>query len=248
MEYVFIYLIGFIATTVGTLAGGGGLISFPSMLLLGVPVHSAIGANKVSNTVSSFTSFWHLYRKGKVDWKESFWIMPVSIMGGIVGGMTATFMSAFTLNIVASIFLLFGYIISFLGKGNFKNQDKELPINKYSLSGLFGIGMFDGMFGPGQGTLLFNLFGYFNLSYIKAVALVRLATVSSCMGAAVTYIVSGNIIWAVTLSLMLGSITGAQLGVRIAEKLNPQYVKPILRFMTLLLLIQLWINQFAENF
>ena len=62
MDYVYIYFIGLLATTVGTLAGGGGLISFPSMLLLGVPVHSAIGANKVSNTVSSFTSFWHLYR------------------------------------------------------------------------------------------------------------------------------------------------------------------------------------------
>ena len=242
MDYIYIYLIGFIATTVGTLAGGGGLISFPSMLLLGIPVHSAIGANKVSNTVSSFTSFWHLYRKGEVNGKESIWIMPVSIIGGMSGGMTATYMSDSMLTIVASIFLVFGYIISFLGKGNFTGQVEKLSLNKYSFSGLFGIGMYDGMFGPGQGTLLFNLFGYLNLSYIKAVALVRLATVSSCMGAAVTYIASGSIIWPITLCLMLGSITGAQLGVRVAEKLKPQYVKPILRIMTLLLIIQLWIN------
>lgn len=243
MDYIYIYLIGFIATTVGTLAGGGGLISFPSMLLLGIPVHSAIGANKVSNTVSSFTSFWHLYRKGEVNGKESIWIMRVSIIGGMSGGMIATYMSASMLTIVASIFLVFGYIISFLGKGNFTGQVEKLSLNKYSFSGLFGIGMYDGMFGPGQGTLLFNLFGYLNLSYIKAVALVRLATVSSCMGAAVTYIASGSIFWPITLCLMLGSITGAQLGVRIAEKLKPQYVKPILRIMTLLLIIQLWINQ-----
>ena len=242
MDYIYVNLIGFIATTVGTLAGGGGLISFPSMLLLGIPVHSAIGANKVSNTVSSFTSFWHLYRKGEVNGKESIWIMPVSIIGGMSGGMTATYMSDSMLTIVASIFLVFGYIISFLGKGNFTGQVEKLSLNKYSFSGLFGIGMYDGMFGPGQGTLLFNLFGYLNLSYIKAVALVRLATVSSCMGAAVTYIASGSIIWPITLCLMLGSITGAQLGVRVAEKLKPQYVKPILRIMTLLLIIQLWIN------
>ncbi len=246
MDYVYIYFIGLLATTVGTLAGGGGLISFPSMLLLGVPVHSAIGANKVSNTVSSFTSFWHLYRKGQVDWKESFWILPVSALGGVAGGMTATFMSSSMLTVVASIFLVFGYILSFLGKGNFMDQGEKLHLNKYSLSGLFGIGMFDGMFGPGQGTLLFNLFGYLHLSYMKAVALVRLATVSSCLGAAVTYIVSGNIIWPITLCLMLGSITGAQAGVRIAEKLKPHYVKPILRIMTLLLLIQLWFNQFVS--
>ena len=62
---------------------------------------------------------------------------------------------------------------------------------------------------------------------------------SSCFGAAISYISSGVIIWPLTLALMAGSITGAQLGVRIAEKIKPQYVKPILRIVTALLILQL---------
>jgi uncharacterized membrane protein YfcA len=95
------------------------------------------------------------------------------------------------------------------------------------------------LFGPGQGTLMLYLFSYLNVAYIKSVGLVRLATFSSCFGAAISYIASGVIIWPLTLALMAGSITGAQVGVRIAEKLNPRFVKPILRVITTILIVQL---------
>ena len=62
------------------------------------------------------------------------------------------------------------------------------------------------------------LFGHLKIAYIRAVGLVRLATFSSCFGAAITYIATGKVIWPVTLALLLGSLTGAQAGVRIAEK------------------------------
>ena len=46
MEFVILFLTGIVATTIGTLSGSGGFINFPMMILLGIPVHSAIGANK----------------------------------------------------------------------------------------------------------------------------------------------------------------------------------------------------------
>ena len=52
-----VLLIGIIGNVIGTLVGGGGLITLPTMMLMGVPVHSAIGANKVSNMVSAFQAF-----------------------------------------------------------------------------------------------------------------------------------------------------------------------------------------------
>ena len=238
MEYVLLFFIGICATTIGTLAGGGGLISLPAMLLLGVPVHSAIGANKVSNTVSSFTSFFHLYKRKKVSLKESFWIFPVSVLGGISGGFIASTLSEENMYIVAVVLLLFAFGTSFIGKGNFTGKE-PLTMNRISIPGLYSIGIYDGLFGPGQGTLMLYLFSYLNVAYIRAVGLVRLATFSSCIGAAITYIATGKIIWPLTLALLLGSVTGAQIGVRIAEKLKPQLVKPILRIVTIALIIQI---------
>jgi uncharacterized protein len=242
MDYIFLFLIGICATTIGTIAGGGGFISLPTMLLMGIPVHSAIGANKVSNTFSSFSSFYHLYKKKEISLKESFWIIPVSLGGGISGGFIASKISEENMYIIAILLLIFAFITSFKGKGNFTGQ-QDLKMNKISIPGLYGIGIYDGLFGPGQGTLMFYLFGYLNISYIRAVGFVRLATFSSCFGAAITYISTGKIIWPLTLALLLGSFTGAQIGVRIAEKLKPKYVKPILRLVTIALIIQIGVEK-----
>lgn len=242
MEYIVLFFIGICATTLGTLAGGGGLINLPAMLIMGIPVHSAIGANKVSNTVSSFSSFFYLLKKKEISLRESWWIIPVSIGGGASGGVIASHISGEKMYIVAIILLVFAFIVSFIGKGSFTGNE-PLKLNKVSVPGLYGIGIYDGLFGPGQGTLMLYLFGYLNVAYIRAVGLVRLATFSSCFGAALTYIAAGKIIWPVTFALLLGSVTGAQIGVRIAKKLKPQYVKPILRIVTLALIVQI----FTEN-
>lgn len=241
MDYLLLYLIGVTATTIGTLAGGGGLISLPTMLLLGMPIHSAIGANKVSNTVSSFSSFFTLYKRKQITLKDSLWLIPISLGGGITGGFIASQLSASNLYVLAIFLLAFAFLTSFIGKGNFTGEE-PLKLTRVSGPGLFGIGIYDGLFGPGQGTLMLYLFSYLNIAYVKSVGLVRLATFSSCFGAAISYISSGVIIWPLTLALMAGSITGAQLGVRIAEKIKPQYVKPILRIVTALLILQLVIE------
>ena len=243
MEYLLLFCIGVCATAIGTLAGGGGLINLPAMLLIGIPIHSAIGANKVSNTVSSLSSFLHLYKKKELTLKESVWIIPISTIGGVSGGLLAWFMTDSKMHILAIILLFIVFITSLMGKGNF-DGDESLKMNPISIPGIYSIGLYDGLFGPGQGTLMFYLLSYLKVSYIKAVGLVRLATFSSCFGAAITYISTGKIIWPLTIALLLGSVIGAQIGVHIAEKLNPNYIKPLLRVVTLGLIIQITFNQF----
>ncbi|WP_026908165.1 sulfite exporter TauE/SafE family protein [Paucisalibacillus globulus] len=241
MEYMIIFFTGIISTTLGTIAGGGGLISLPMMLLLGIPIHSAIGANKVSNTISSFSSFFHLLRQKKIAMKECFWIIPVSLIGGISGGLVASLISAEYLYIIAIILLIFAFLSSMIGKRNFTGG-KKLEPTKLSVPGLYSIGIYDGIFGPGQGTLMLYLFAYLKVDYIRAVGYTRLATFSSCMGAAIMYISSGVIIWGLTLTLLCGSVIGAQIGVRLAEKLKPAYLKPILRIVTLAIIIQVLVE------
>lgn len=238
MEYLIIFFTGIVSTTLGTVAGGGGLISLPTMLLMGMPIHSAIGANKVSNTVSSFSSFFHLLHQKKIVWKDCYWIIPISAIGGVSGGIIANSLSSKNLYILAIILLLFALVTSMIDKRNFTGGNALKP-TRFSIPGLYGIGIYDGLFGPGQGTLMFYLFAFLKVDYIKAVGYVRLATFSSCIGAATMYITSGKIIWGLTVALLCGSVIGAQIGVRIAEKIKPQYMKPILRIVTLAIIVQL---------
>ena len=55
------------------------------MMLMGVPVHSAIGANKVSNMVSAFSSFYTIYQRKELAWNEMRSVLLVSLIGGTLG-------------------------------------------------------------------------------------------------------------------------------------------------------------------
>jgi uncharacterized protein len=243
LDYVLLYFIGMAAMTLGTLAGGGGLITVPAMLLMGIPIHSVIGAGKISTTVSSFSTFITVLLKKQITLKESFWIIPLSLAGGFTGGFIATRLTESTMYTVAVVLLIFAFLTSFFSKADFMGEEDLRP-SKLGVPGLFSIGLYDGMFGPGQGTLLLYLFGHLRIAYLRAIGFVRLATFSSGFGAAISYIAMGKIIWPIAFALMAGSLSGAQIGVRLAEKLNPRHVKILLRCVTVVLIIQLIINQF----
>jgi len=241
MEYIWLVIIGLVANVLGTLAGGGGLISLPAMLVMGIPVHSAIGANKVSNTVSSLSSFIVIYKYKEVTVKEAMIMIPLCLGGGIAGGLVASVLTESTMTIIAVVLLSFALITSFLGSSDFSGN-RPLVVNKKSGATLFGIGLYDGVFGPGSGTLMMYVLSHLGVSYIRAVGLARIAIFSSCFGAAITYIATGKIMWAVTIALLIGSVSGAQIGVHLARKLKKEYVKPLLRIVTVALLIQIIVS------
>ena len=241
MEFILFFCIGVAGNVVGTLVGGGGLISLPTMLLMGLPVHSAIGANKVSNTISSLSSFLVIFKRKEVTVKEAISVLAFCLGGGIIGGLIASFLSGSTLTIIAIILLSFAFVTSFIGKGNFDGLE-TFQVNKVTGPALMGIGMYDGMFGPGSSTLAMYLYASQKIAYLRAVGLARIGVFASCFGSAITYISTGKIIWPLTLALMLGAIVGAQLGVRLARKLKSEQIKPLLRVVTVLLIVQIMVD------
>ena len=243
MEYFIFFMIGIVGNVIGTLVGGGGLISLPMMLLMGLPIHSAIGANKVSNTVSSLSSFLVIFLKKEITTKEAVSVLIFCLGGGILGGLIASFLSGETLTLIAIILLSFAFINSFMGKGNFEGNG-TFQLNKKTVPSLLGIGMYDGMFGPGSSTLALYLYASEKIAYIRAVGLARIGVFASCFGASITYISTGQIVWSLTLALMSGAIIGAQLGIRVARRLPVKLIQPLLRVVTVLLIVQIVVDYF----
>ncbi|MET3684333.1 putative membrane protein YfcA [Alkalibacillus flavidus] len=236
LETVLLFFVGLSATILGTLAGGGGLISLPAMLALGIPVHSAIGANKVTNSISSFFVFVMVLRHRGVTLNEGLKIVPVSLAGGITGGYVASVIPPDRMYQIAISLLIFAFLFSFINKASFDGTN-TFRFKTRGTPLLYGIGIYDGMFGPGQGTLMLYVFSYLRIAYYRAVGLMRAATFASCFGAAISYIASGHIIWTLTFTLITGSLIGAQIGVRLASQLNPDHIKPLLRVVTAILII-----------
>ncbi|PLR87238.1 sulfite exporter TauE/SafE family protein [Bacillus sp. V33-4] len=238
MEHIALIGIGLIAAFIGTLAGSGGLIGMPSMLLLGIPVHTAIASAKFSNIFSSFSSFFVLLKRKHISFKSAIKTAPFALGGGVCGGLLANSISDKTMTIAAIILLSIAFILTFVKKPQQQEiTSAETGTDIYPY--LFGISVYDGMFGPGQATLLMYTYLHKGLSYIKAMAYTRFQTFISCFGALFSYIAGGAFDLSIALYLSTGSIIGAQLAVRMADRVSVRYLKRLLHLITILLIIQL---------
>ncbi|MBM7586647.1 putative membrane protein YfcA [Bacillus pakistanensis] len=234
---ILMFMTGLFVAFIGTFAGSGGLIGMPIMLIVGLPVHTAIATAKFSNMISSFSSFYYLLKMKKVEWNEARNIIPIAITGGITGGLIASYISPKVMEIIAILLLLFALLLS-LWKKPSKNEKESK--NKQRLSPLlFSIAVYDGVFGPGQATLLMYLYLNKGFQYIKAVAFTRFQTFLSCTGAFIMYFSNDYFDWKVGIPFALGGLIGAQMAVRFTDKISAKNAKLLLNIITMLLIIQL---------
>ncbi len=246
MDSLFLFGIGLIATFVGTLSGSGGLINVPSMMLLGLPIHSIISANKFSNMLSSFSSFYVLLKRKELSMKEALKTGPIALCGGVLGGLFASLLSEQALQIFAGTMLVLALALSFIKKGQSNHSSHKVPVKSLPFIGL--IGWYDGTFGPGQATLQMHLFRQSGIAYLTSIGLTRFNTFLSCTGAVIVYLLNGHLSMAIALPLAAGSITGAQLSVRMANKLSFRQVNWLLRSMTILLIFQVCYSLIKTQF
>jgi uncharacterized protein len=236
------FITGLIVAFIGTFAGSGGLIGMPVMLVVGLPVHTAIATAKFSNMISSFSSFYYLLKMKKVEWKEASYVIPIAITGGITGGFIASFISPRVMEIIAILLLLFALSLSLRKKPPVNEKERKV---KQKLSPyIFSIAVYDGVFGPGQATLLMYFYLNKGYQYIKAVALTRFQTFLSCTGAFIMYFSNDYFDWKVGIPFALGGLIGAQLAVRFTDKISVKNAKLLLNIITLLLIIQLTYSLF----
>lgn len=78
---IFLIAAGFIAAFVDSVVGGGGVISLPALLFVGLPPTVALGTNKLASTFSSLTSSVIFLISGKINVKLVSILFPLPLSG-----------------------------------------------------------------------------------------------------------------------------------------------------------------------
>lgn len=132
MTVILLLAISFAASFVGTLAGRGGLIGMPSLLLIGPPIHQVIGSVKFSNMFSSFSSFYILLKKKQLKLKDALQLIPFALFGGLCGGLLANSFPGKAMNLLAIYLLTVALIMNFIKKPQPSDEtDWHLPKKVY---------------------------------------------------------------------------------------------------------------------
>lgn len=247
---VLLFLTGLAAGFVDSIAGGGGLITIPVLLNIGLPPDLALGTNKLQATFGSGSAAWHFGRAGMIDWAGSRAGVVCTFAGALIGSALVSFLPSTLLRWIIPWLLIAisVYVILQPRLGDTDRQARLRPGHFHVLFGL-GIGFYDGFLGPGTGTFWAMAFVTglgFNLA--RATAHTKLMNFTSNAASLAVFLIGGNCHFGAGVCMGIGQLLGANLGARTVIRRGSRLIRPL--FVTIAICITLrliWTNWSAPR-
>ncbi len=229
------------AGTIDAIAGGGGLIVMPVLLLAGVPPLQALGTNKFQGLFGTGSASLTFYRKGYInlsrDWPVALGSFLASIAGALVAAMIPASWLAFAMPVV-----LIGIAVYFAKKPDLDQMDRIAKVTPMVMGAIIipMTGFYDGIFGPGTGSLMMLvLVAFGGLSVLQATARTKLFNFASNLGGFLGFAILGAVLWKIGLVMALGQIAGGTLGARLATNMGARLIRPLLVTICILMALKL---------
>lgn len=239
-------LAGFIAGFVDSIAGGGGLITVPALLLAGANPLQALATNKLQGTFGAGTAMVTYARAGHVRLQDQLLMAAVSAASGAAGALVAHLIPAEVLRLTMPVILI-AVALFFALKPGLSDHDRveRMKPAVFTFTAVPLIAAYDGFFGPGTGS--FFMIGFVMLAgfgVLKATAHTKTLNFASNIGSLLVFIPTGATWWAVGIAMALAQVAGASLGARLAMRVGARLIKPLLVItssaMALRLIWQVW--------
>lgn len=233
-----LFLVALIAGCIDTLAGGGGLIVLPALILAGLPPLQALGTNKLQGSMGTFTATVMMLRHRRVQWQAARLLMLTAFLGAASGSIAVQFVDPGFLGFVIPSVLV-AIAVYFLFAGKLLQAATHARMNPvlYRNAVVPAIGLYDGMFGPGTGSF-FALSGVAlqGRTLLDATAVAKTLNFATNLASLLVFLAAGKIVWIVGVIMMAGQASGAWLGSHALFRINPQYLRVLIVFICLAML------------
>ena len=249
--YMLLFLIvsGFIAAFIDTVVGGGGLISMPALLFIGLPPAPAVTTNKFAASMGAVVGFISFVRSGYVRFSMVKYLLPLSFLGSIGGAYTLHLIPPDFLRPLIIVMLVLVTIYTLFKKDFGRTTTfKGMTSRIWALSLLiaFTMGFYDGFFGPGTGTFLLFAFLWIGLDFIGAAANARALNFASNIAGAIFFASQGTVIYEYAIPMGIAMMFGAFCGARMAIAKGASYVKALFIIMSTVLIGKQVIDLFIK--
>ena len=240
--YLIVCPLVFLAGFVDSVAGGGGVISLPAYLIAGLPPKLAMGTNKLANGCGTATSVFKYARSGKIAWDCALPAAIGCLLGATGGSSLAVHLKDDVLQIIILAALPIAAIILILARNRTDEDTKSLSRTKtilYSLLIGLGLGVYDGLIGPGTGTFLTIAFSMvLGIGLLKSSGCARTANLASNIASLIVFLLDGNVLFSVGIPAICCSMLGNWLGARYAIKGGSRKIRLVMFFVLGLLFLK----------
>ncbi|WP_276354632.1 TSUP family transporter [Cohnella caldifontis] len=242
---LFLAAAGFAAAFIDSVAGGGGLIAVPALLMTGMPPDAALGTNKLGGTAAALTSSSAFLASGNVDWRTVRLLFPLSFAGALLGTETVHLLSPEFLRPLVIVMLGVILVYTLFKKKAAASPAGDVHLTRKALRLLvpaaFAIGFYDGFFGPGTGSFLLFAFLLAGYGYVGASGNAKMLNLGSNLSSLLMFLLFGSVQFGSGIILALFMIGGAWTGSRFAIKRGAAWIKPLFAAVTAILIgKQLW--------
>lgn len=233
---------------VDAIAGGGGLIQLPA-LLIGLPQSATVqvlGTNKLSSIFGTSAAAIMYRRRVKPDLLFTFAMAFPAFVGSMSGALLAAHLPTHALRPLVFILLIAVGIYTWrrptLGHVELLRHTPGRRNIIAVIAGL-GIGFYDGIFGPGTGTfLMVVLVALLGFAFLTASSIAKVVNVATNFGAILIFGIHGVILWHVGLVLGAANIAGGLLGARLAIRGGSAFVRQIFLVVTAVLILKVGVD------
>lgn len=220
----------FVAGFIDAIAGGGGLIVVPALMLAGLSPAQTLATNKVQASFASFAAAFSYTRRGLVEPRKQLLPAGAAFLAGLAGALLITVMPTDILHLVMPALLIMLALFFALRKG-LGDTDRAERIRPVVFALTFAplIAFYDGVFGPGAGA--FYMIGFVSLAgygLLKATAHTKILNFSSNIGALLGFLIFGEPAWILGLCMGASTLVGALLGARAAVMVGARLIRPLL--------------------
>lgn len=240
-------ILGLVALAAGfidAVAGGGGMLTVPALLSLGLPPHIALGTNKLAATFASSTAALTYYKKqlfSPAFWKASF---VATLIGAVTGTLVVNIISTDWLEKVLPLIILAAAFYT-IWHPHPKADNHKLPEPSVSLKRKqwlqgTGLGFYDGLAGPGTGAFwTVSSMALYKLDILLASGLAKAMNFTSNLTSLITFAILGHINVALGLTMGVCLMLGAYIGAHSAIRFGSQFIRPVFVTVVVILAIRL---------
>ncbi|HSV40316.1 MAG TPA: sulfite exporter TauE/SafE family protein [Nocardioidaceae bacterium] len=232
-EMVAVFLAGTAAGTINTVVGSGTLITFPTLLALGVSPVTANVSNNIGLVPGSLSGAYGYRRELEGQRDRLKRLGPASVLGGLTGAVLLLQLPSEAFDSIVPALILVGVLLVLfqpvINKRLARRGDRPEHGAAWVWVLVFLAGIYGGYFGAAQGVLLMAVLGvglHESMQRNNATKNVLAALVNGV--AAVVFIAVADVDWKIVALIAVGSTIGGQLGATVGRKLSPTLLRVVI--------------------
>ena len=219
---------GFLAGAMNAAAGGGSFVSFPALVLAGVPPLYANASSTVALFPGAITSSWaYGHAMGGIGDVTLPVLLSVSLLGGLLGAalLLATPPGAF--NALVPWLLALATVAFAFGRDIGAALRRVLRIGRVTtLAAQFLLAIYGGYFGGAVGIMMMAVWSLLGVSDLRQMNPTRTVLVGAVNAMAVLYfIAAGAVVWPQTLAMLFAAALGGSAGAWVALRLDVRWLR-----------------------